>query len=337
METFFQDEKNMKILSGVSRQLRKYFAGCDNDNTYTTVVENQIANRLLTQIAKIVAEDEMRGGQHSLQKVTIKNSPFLMVDKVVFFTNYQVINLDEFANTKQRFTLENKSKYDRIKEGNKTLDMMEELEKVINLEMDKKDFIEKWYEDYKWKETDYLLKTIFSNLCYNPDGKFNELLVTENRLKGFITFEENAKMATYNFLMANDRTVYSDYCNKELMVNPQNKNPANSILIEEIKMKIFIEREDFNNFKNNNFFLKEAELILSGKEKEISIKIDMTDKNLSLRKEIGNKLYDKVYQPKFEHDAFDNLEEKLRCRAIQKEGHERWKQQQQKEKSQQSR
>jgi len=203
----FHDNNVLKALIAIEWQMNRYYTGCYNDNAPLKAVDKAIVSKLLPKIEDVLVQDAVKGGRHSIKYLTnprTQNS-LILVDNAIFCA-YEDTTKDYLANC----CVPIEEKVNRIEEGKKLLEMIDDLH-LLSIS----DFVKKHYKEYEHKGLDKLLNFLYDNY---DDKNFTPKLVVPRGILGSMKYK-NIEPVLAQFFNANKEVYRGSYENGKLYLD----------------------------------------------------------------------------------------------------------------------
>lgn len=242
--TYYKNHDYFEVLFAVSEQLILYYNACENEGVATKAVEANINEKLLPLCEQVILQDILEGGVHDYEYMRALNQVALSIDNRFLICNYQATQVADKAIMKK---YRKQGDFDRIKEGNKVLQMIDDLSQLST-----KDFVKKYYVPRNYVKVDMLLNAFMR--FFNVD-KFNLTGIGETFINGRVDYDNIIKAALQQFFIANKLTAYK-YVNGELYNNGnpvdhvcadmyfERNNESEDFRLQSISIKLFANKEE---------------------------------------------------------------------------------------------
>lgn len=242
--TRYRNYDYFEVLFAVSEQLIRYFNACENEGVATKAVEANINEKLLPLCEQVILQDILEGGVHDYEYMRGFNQVALFIDNRFIICNYQAA---QFADKVIMKKYRRQGDFDRIKEGNKVLQMIDDLSQLSI-----KDFVKKYYVPRNYVKVDMLLNAFMR--FFNVD-KFNLTGIGETFINGRVDYDNIIKAALQQFFIANKLTAYK-YVNGELYNSGhpvdhvcadmcfERNNESEDFRLQSISIKLFANKEE---------------------------------------------------------------------------------------------
>ena len=156
-ETSFFKNHTIKVsVDNVDQQLRRYLTACENEKATYRIVEDAISERLIPIVENMMSDDAMEGGVHPMKHHTYQGQPALFCSHSCYVANYTFARGFVYDELKKIGDLPFYDAGNMIDEGNRLLDMIDDLEQGMKYES----FNKKYYRVPKLKGVDRLLSGI---------------------------------------------------------------------------------------------------------------------------------------------------------------------------------
>lgn len=266
-----------KTMVELNKQLMRYYTACHNDNAHLKAVEININNRLLPKIEGLIAQDMMEGGQHDVKYITWNKQPTLFVDHTAY-CNYQAAQ----GKIMEKYGCPLAGDFDRMREGKKVLEMIDDLENISI-----SDFCKKYYEPPVFHKLDVLVNNL--QQLYK-DENYRTGITTTRSIGGKIRFDNRANIAMMQFLNANREYYPSCYENGKLYFESDKRE------VDHIAARLAFSRKS----ENEDFSLYKMSIFMyHNKEEETHSRLDFDKIPLEVGKSFG-KLFTQVTYPRCE-------------------------------------
>lgn len=242
--THYRNHDYFEILFAVSEQLIRYFNACENEGVATKAVEANINEKLLPLCEQVILQDILEGGVHDYEYMRGFNQVALLIDDSFIMCNYQAA---QFADKVIMKKCRRQGDFDRIEEGNKVLQMIDDLNQLSI-----KDFVKKYYVPRNYVKVDMLLNSFMR--FFNVDN-FNLTDIGETFINGRVDYDNIIKAALQQFFIANKLTAYK-YVNGELYDSGhpvdhicadmcfERNNESEDFRLQSISIKLFFSKEE---------------------------------------------------------------------------------------------
>ena len=154
--SFFKNHTIKISVDNVDQQLRRYLTACENEKATYRIVEDAISERLIPIVENMMSDDAMEGGVHPMKHHTYQGQPALFCSHSCYVANYTFARGFVYDELKKIGDLPFYDAGNMIDEGNRLLDMIDDLEQGMKYES----FNKKYYRVPKLKGVDRLLSGI---------------------------------------------------------------------------------------------------------------------------------------------------------------------------------
>ena len=154
--SFFKNHTIKVSVDNVDQQLRRYLTACENEKATYRIVEDAISERLIPIVENMMSDDAMEGGVHPMKHHTYQGQPALFCSHSCYVANYTFARGFVYDELKKIGDLPFYDAGNMIDEGNRLLDMIDDLEQGMKYES----FNKKYYRVPKLKGVDRLLSGI---------------------------------------------------------------------------------------------------------------------------------------------------------------------------------
>ena len=283
----FHDGNALKALIAIEWQMNRYYAGCFNDNAPLKAVDKAIVSKLLPKIEDVLVQDAVKGGRHSVKYLTnprTQNS-LILADNAIFCA-YEDTTKDYLATR----SIPIEEKVNRIEEGKKLLEMIDDLH-LLSIS----DFVKKHYKEYEHKGLDKLLNFLYDNY---DDKNFTPTLVVPRGILGNMKYK-NIEPVLAQFFNANKAVYRGSYENGKLYLDGEE--------VIDIEVEYSAGKKRGEKIKDH-FFITDLNIKLYF-ENYPYVKVELKDVSEAWLDKLGKK----VEQESFPHRVKDLKDKKEKC------------------------